>query len=189
MKKIFYCALISVFLFSACSSVKIESTTSPVYVTNTKTIHILAPEYMEGQEDSLQLLNGVFGDTSFTLFVYLQADEKGIFMSLLNDFGTDMGSLSYDGISVEFDSAVFPSNLKAEYIICDIQNAYYQFDKLSDNYKASGLIFEETTENGEKIRRVISGKKVIEQITFSGNSIRIQNILRGYQYNLTKGEE
>lgn len=188
MKKEFF-LLTLLFTLVSCTSNKVVHTTEPVYVTNTKSVYILSPENMEGEIDSLQLLNGNFGETTFTLFVYFQSDKNGMYMSLLNDFGTDMGSLSYDGTNVVFDSAVFPANLKAEYIICDIQNAYYNLEGLSENYRLSGLSFEETEENGNKIRLVKNGKKIIERITFSDNSIKIQNILRGYEYNLTEGEE
>lgn len=181
--------ILILFTLVSCATNKTLHSTAPVYITNTKTIYILPPSAMEAQVDSLQLLNGKFGDTGFSLFVYLQADENGLYMSLLNDFGTDMGSLSYDGSSVEFSSSVFPPQLKAEYIICDIQNAYYKAEQLEENYRTAGLIFEEEILDDCKIRRIKNGKKIIEQITINNNSIRIQNILRGYEYNLTEGEE
>ncbi len=183
--------MLIILLLASCSSTKTvegEGSLSPVYVTNTKTINLLPSQSMEGVENSLQLLNGDFGTQSFSLLVYFEADQSGIFMTLLNDFGTDMGSLSYDGKSVQFESAVFPKNMKAEYIIADIQNAYYKVEDLKENYRAAGLNFEVTTDGNKSIRRVKNGKKVVEEITISGNSIRIQNILRGYEYKLT-GEE
>jgi len=196
MKKIeivaVFSLLISVLVFAGCTSSRVidnaESTLSPVYVTNTKPVQLLPPQSMNGAESSLQLLNGDFGTQGFSLLVYFEADENGIFMTLLNDFGTDMGSLSYDGKSVSFQSAVFPKNMKAEYIVADIQNAYYKVEDLKANYKAAGLVFEVVEEDGKIIRRIKNGKKVVEEITISGNSIRIQNVLRGYEYKLT-GEE
>lgn len=184
------CLLILITLTSCSSTKKIgsESALSPVYITNTKPIQLLPPSSMNGQENCLQLLNGDFGAQSFSLLVYFEADENGIFMTLLNDFGTDMGSLSYDGSSVLFESAVFPKNMKAEYIIADIQNAFYKVEDLKANYEAAGLTFEVANDGEKSIRRIKNGKKTVEEITISGNFIKIQNILRGYEYKLT-GEE
>lgn len=183
-----------VFLMVSCSSSKVTGadegkSLAPVYVTNSKSIQLLAPECMDGAIDNVQLLNGSFGKQNFSLISYFQADSNGIFIALLNDFGTDMGSASYDGKSVVFESPVFPKNMKAEYIIADIQNAYYKSECLKDNYSKSGLSFEEEkTENCTK-RYVKNGKNVIEEITISEKSIRIVNNLRGYEYNLIEGEE
>lgn len=187
---VFICLLILVTLTSCNSTKKIESESalSPVYITNTKPIQLLPPSSMNGQENCLQLLNGDFGTQSFSLLVYFEADENGIFMTLLNDFGTDMGNLSYDGSSVLFESAVFPKNMKAEYILADIQNAYYKVEDLKANYEAAGLTFEVVNDGEKSIRRIKNGKKTVEEITISGNFIKIQNILRGYEYKLT-GEE
>ena len=134
-------------------------------------------------------MNGVFGDRNFTLMMYFQGDESGIFITLLNDFGTDMGNLSYDGEEVVFNSAVFTENLKTEYILLDIQNAYYKNQSLQNAYEQVGLTFEEEKTEEGIIRRVKNGKKIVEEITINLNSIKINNYLRGYQYNLTKAEE
>lgn len=189
--KAFLSSFLLILLFTSCASNKIstEKKINPVYVTNSNKVYLLPAEEMGGSEDCLQLLNGVFGETSFTLMIYFQADQKGIFMSLLNDFGTDMGTLSYDGEEVVFDSAVFPQNLKAEYILLDIQNAYYKSEALQKLYESSGLAFEEENLPENTIRRIKSGKKIVEEITINDNSIKIENYLRGYEYNLTRGEE
>ena len=100
-----------------------------------------------------------------------------------------MGNLSYDGEEVVFNSAVFPENLKAEYILLDIQNAYYKNQSLQNAYEQVGLTFEEEKTEEGIIRRVKNGKKIVEEITINLNSIKINNYLRGYQYNLTKAEE
>jgi len=191
MKKnlLLFSFIFSIFIFTACTTNRIEHNTNPVYVTNTNPMYILKPQSMEGIIDSYQLLNGSFGETNFTFLCYIQCDDKGINISLFNDFGTDMGYLFYDGNIVQFQSAVFPENLKAEYIILDIQNAYYSESELKEAYKAAGLSFEaQKTENSE-VRIIKSGKKIIEMITKNGNSIKIQNSLRGYEYNLIEGEE
>ncbi len=166
----------------------------PVYVTNTKKVNLLLPEYFGQVFEGLQLLNGSFGDTSFSLLAYTQIDATGISLSLMNDFGTDMGNLSFDGAKVIFDSAYFPKNLPGEYIVCDIQNAYYDSAVLEENYKSAGLIFEDIlicweTGTPEEVRKIYDGKKLIEEISIKDNTVTIKNYLRGYEYQLTKLEE
>ena len=179
------------FTFYSCASTKVSTKPkiNPVYVTNTNKIYLLPTQEIQEKQDCLQLLNGVFGDRNFTLMMYFQGDESGIFITLLNDFGTDMGNLSYDGEEVVFNSAVFPENLKAEYILLDIQNAYYKSQSLQNAYEQVSLTFEEEKTEEGIIRRVKNGKKIVEEITINLNSIKINNYLRGYQYNLTKAEE
>ena len=85
---------------------------------------------------------------------------------------------------------MFPKNLKAEYIVCDIQNAYYDSAALEANYKNAGLIFETERildESGEpvEVRKIFEEKKLIEEITLKNGrevqSITIRNYLRGYE--------
>ena len=184
MKRNFFCLLIitSALLALSCVSVKNAGGLKPVYITNSKKINLLSPSACSVNVDEVQLLTGSFGETSFSLISYTQIDENTISLALMNDFGTDMGSLFYDGNTASFDSAYFPQNLPAEYILADIQNAYYDAEKLSVIYSASHLIFESDTLQGT--RRIYDGKKLIEEITISQSSILIKNFLRGYSYTL-----
>ncbi len=182
---IFFC----LFSLSSCASAKNQTGLRPVYITNSKKISLLSPEFSNRTIDAVQLLDGTYGDTSFTLMSYTQIDSNGINLALMNDFGTDMGNLSYDGESVVFDSAYFPKALPGEYIICDIQNAFYDSYELEKNYKAAGLKFESVLtlyEDGEALetRKIFDGKKLIEEITISEKSVIINNFLRGYKYTL-----
>lgn len=179
---------------AGASGLKLCMNLRPVYVTNSKKIYLLAPEYSDGVIDAVQLLDGSFGKTKFALMSYSQIDIKGISLSLFNDFGADIGNLSFNGNAVSFNSAYFPSALPAEYIINDIQNAFYDFDALCLNYANSKLRFEKSEIAGEagaavNVRRIYDGKKLIEEIQFLENTVAIKNYLRGYEYNLTEVEE
>ena len=178
-----------VLLLSSCLTNKKESGLRPVYITNTKKIKLLEPQYTEREISDVQLLNGSFGDTGFSLLSYSEINKDGIMLELFNDFGTDMGRLSYDGISVTFDSAYFPSKLPGEYIVADIQNAFYAESALKQNYEAARLTFESSrAENDEseiiEIRRIYDGKNLIEEITITPSEVSVKNILRGYSYSL-----
>ena len=205
MKKSFFIiSVMAALLLTACSTSKNLTGTGaelevcknlkPIYVTNTKKIHLLKPKYAFYVTDSIQLLTGSFDKTNFALLSYTQIDTKGINLSLFNDFGSDMGNLSFDGNSVKFDSAYFPSNLPAEYIVNDIQNAFYDLSALTQNYANSKLRFEEElalyeTGGSVETRRIYDGKKLIEEIIVEKDTITIKNYLRGYSYTLQDSGE
>lgn len=195
--------LLSLFLIS-CKSTGVTKSSEkitvdglrPIYITNTKKVNLLQPSAAGQVFEGLQLLNGSFGDTSFSLLSYTQIDKTGISLSLMNDFGTDMGNLFYDGAKVIFDSAYFPKALPGEYIICDVQNAYYDEAALRENYEKAGLEFEVWNGSGynraagvSETRLIKDGKKLIEEISIKDNTVTIKNYLRGYEYQLTKLEE
>ena len=150
---------------------------------------------IENKIDALQLLNGKFGENEFVMQALLQADEKGIFLSLFNDFGVGMGNLTYDGITAKFDSKIFPNNLKAEYIVADLQFAYYKVPAINETLKSIGMYMEVSENDGSQVRTICSNSilpmmnsKTIEVITKKSGSIKIENMLRGYEYNLQEAE-
>lgn len=184
-------SILSAFLFFGCASARHKngSAVSPVYITNSKRFYLLPPEDIERPAEYFQLLTGSFGEKSFVLQVFLQADEHGLFLSLLNDFGAGMGTLVYDGARISFDSSVFPAGIKAEYIAADLQFAYYKPSALKERLADVNLDFVITEENGAEIRRIMNGKKCIMQISKSGGTVDIENFLRGYRYNLKEASD
>lgn len=180
-----------IFLFFSCNSTKNirENLISPVYVTNTKKFYLLSPNNIQENIDKVQLLSGSFGENSFSINSYLQADENGIFLSLFNDLGSGMGDLVYDGTEVSFESKVFPKALKAEYIVADLQFAYYDVDSLQKSLATLGLdFFSDVLSDGTKVRVIKNKDKIIEEIKQKDGVLTIENKLRNYKYVLTEGE-
>lgn len=175
------------FLISSCKSTRAVQNTElhPVYVTNSKKINLLPPENTTVELDILQQFNGTFGDTDFSMLSFSQIDKSEISLSLINDFGTDMGHLYYDGDHVSFKSAYLPSKLPGEYIVAEIQNAYYDEKVLQENYSKAGLKFECETLG---LRKIYDGKKLIEEIFISDDKVKIINYLRGYSFELINAE-
>lgn len=179
------------FLFSCASTTKTAGAEiSPVYITNSKKFFLLPPERIERNIDSLQLIVGSFGSSEFAMQVYLQADAAGFSLFLLNDFGTNMGTLSYDGMRVRFDSSLFPKGLKAEYIAADLQFAYYRPEAISDALSEIGLRFDVLVDSdGTEVRRIMDKEKCIEEIRRGAGTTVITNFLRDYRYHLQEAEE
>lgn len=197
MKGCLFLPLACILILASCASTKQaeNSTVSPVYITNTKKFYLLSPAYIQGRVDAQQLLTGKFGENEFSMLSYLQMDEKGIYLSLFNDFGVGMGNLTYDGISADFDSPVFPKNLKAEYIVADLQFAYYSVDAINETLETIGMYIDVIKTQKGEIRTIYSNSilpmmtsQTIEVIVKNGSEINIENILRGYEYNLKEAE-
>lgn len=175
-------------IFTSCASTKNLQKKYPVHITNTRVIDLLLPENFGHSVDSLFMLTGSYKKSSFYIQALMQSDEKGIFISLLNDFGLEMGSMIYTGDELLFESEIFPKSLKAQYIIIDIQLAFYNADAISTMLKNAGLEFIVEKSSGTEVRKIMNGKKCIEEITKSGSSVKITNHLRGYEYNLSEAQ-
>lgn len=203
-----FCLILPLFNIS-CSSTKINhAKTSPVYITNSKSINLLqTSEFTQNETkiDVMQLISGTFSNQNFEFLANLQINKNEIAFSLLSHMGTDLGNLYYNNETIYFNSDYFPKNLKAEYIIADIQNAYYPFEPLQQNYKKSSLQFTEeiffdnndsdknqhrqSEQNIVKIRKIYDKNKLIETISTYNDIIQIENNLRGYKYILQTLEE
>ena len=176
--------------FSSCAGTSHrESSFSPVYVTDTKKLQVLPPRYMNGRLDELQFFSGNFSGRNFYFQTYIQADKKGLSLTILNEMGFEMGSLSYTETDLSFSSSYFPQGLKAEYMLLDLQNCYYDVDMLRESYAAAGLEFSTSTTEGTETRRIQDGDTIIEEITIEKREkgrkdIRIANNLRSYSYEL-----
>ena len=170
-------------LFASCATTGRDGP-GPVYVTDAKKVSVLPARYMDGKLEAVQFFSGSFGDRSFSSLVSIQADGAGLSMTLLNDFGMDMGTLAYSDGSLSFSSPYFPEELRAEYILLDFQNAYYDFAALKKAYASAGLSFCSDRSDGKDVRQLKDGDVVIEEIVREGGDVTIINLLRGYRYEL-----
>lgn len=180
------------FLGASCSTLKTEkrkeATDKKVYVTDKKSITILAPDELARDVDQLQLFTGEWNEKKITMQCYTVCDENGITVFLMNEFGIDMGTLSYKNGRVSVDSSFFPENIKGAYIIADLQNVYYDVSALERNYAHAGLAFKVIQLQDTELRTIYDGNVLIEKIEKYENKIVIHNFLRGYRFVL-QGEE
>ena len=184
--------VLSLVLVSCASSRNAEEEVhlNKVYVTNTTKVPLLPVSAIKEELDLFQIFEGKFGHKSFpNTMVNLQSDSEGIVILMLNDLGIEIGSIEYNGKSCVMNSSFFPKNLKAEYIVLDLQNAYADAEELKAHYKNYNLDFDETSAmiNGQeaKVRTICEKGKIIEQIVLQNSNVEIKNKLRDYTYNLS----
>ena len=179
-------AVLLLAIFASCATVRPRGIRYPVHVTNARVVDLLPPDDIAFPIEGLYMFTASFGTSSFYMQAFIQANEGGIFINLLNDFGSDMGTLTYTGNELSLASAVLPASLKAQYIVADIQFAYYDADAVAESLRGAGLDFTVTKDDGMELRRIMNGKKCIEEISISSSSVSIINYLRGYEYHLTE---
>lgn len=180
-------ALSVLFLLCSCSSLRrqpVDSASSleKVYVTDKIQVPLLGTDAILDEVDEYQYFEGDFRQKKISSLLYLHADSSQIKILLLSEMGIEIGSVVYDGRSCVMQSAFFPKNMKGEYIILDLQNAYCPVSSLYEHYKRYSLDF---AEKGNE-RTLSKDGKVIEKITRDGNYISINNVLRNYTYTLVR---
>lgn len=184
--------VLSLVLVSCASSRNAEEKVhlNKVYVTNTTKVPLLPVSAIKEELDLFQIFEGKFGHKSFpNTMLNLQSDSEGIVILMLNDLGIEIGSIEYNGKSCVMNSSFFPKNLKAEYIVLDLQNAYADAEELKAHYKKYKLDFDETSAmvNGQeaKVRTICKDGNIIEQIVLQNSNVEIKNKLRDYTYKLS----
>lgn len=195
MKKLKAVFLIALgLLVTSCTTTKNQLKLHKVYVTNKKKLSLLPPANASEVVDALQVLNITYEDSTYSLLSYTQVDATGISLSLMNAFGADMGNLFYDGNQVSFESAYFPPEFLGEYIVEEIQNAYYDTEALKKNYASAKLDFsvlqnlQDAQGNNYENRAVLDGEVLIEDIKKTENKVIISNYIRGYYIELINAE-
>jgi hypothetical protein len=177
-----------VFLLVSCKSQAKFSQYAPVSITDRKNYFLLPPEAIEKPLDMPQQISGRYGEQEFIMDCWVQANDRGITIALFNSFGTEAGYLAFTGEAVSFFSSVFPSALKAEYIVADFQFCFYRVDLLSQALKDSGLRLvveiRDGIEESQEVRTIFSGKKPLVEIVKTGSSVFLKNFLRDYSYTL-----
>ena len=180
-KLFFLLFAVAAFCFCSCASLATVKENRPfTFLTNSSKFVLLPPADIEKPIESFQLLSASYGSRELFLNVWVNADEEGIEMTILNELGANMGELSYSGGAVQFTSAVFPKSIKPEYIVADFQLCFYNTPALSQALKNCGL----SLKNENNIRRIYQDNKLIIEIEKNQNKVKLKNLLRGYAYTL-----
>jgi hypothetical protein len=176
--------MLSIFLF-ACSSTIRTTTEVPVFITNSRAIYPLPPSDIKTPLDEAQLLEGTYGNQSFSLESWTIANDSLISISLFNSIGASFGSLFYSKDSLFCNSSFIKSKqIKPQYIVTDFQLCFYKTEPLQKMYSKHGLLFFENIQKETIIRGVIDQKDTIIKITNNPEMTLFKNHLRNYEYRI-----
>ncbi|MDR0455826.1 MAG: DUF3261 domain-containing protein [Treponema sp.] len=167
--------------FCSCSSNAAVRKNQPyANLTGSSKYFLLPAQDIESPLDMAQRISASWQGKNYSFNAWVQADETGMEMTLLNELGANMGDLSYRNGLVSFSSLVFPQSLKPEYIVADFQLCFYSVPPLRQALEDCGLSFEST----ENSRRIFQKETVIIEIEKSKDAVRLINHLQGYAYTL-----
>ncbi len=183
MKKLSVIVLLTTLLISGCATTKVDiPELNKVFVTNSKRVDLLPVSAMIKSIDECSYFEGAFRDKTFSALAYITADNTGITLLLLNEFGIEIGSVIYNGTTAQLDSQLFSKKAKCEYLLLDIQNIYCDAQRLKEHYSKYGINFSYC----DTERTICKNKKVIEKIQYSDDKIVLTNFIRNYSYTLIK---
>ena len=175
--------LFSLLFFSACGGHSSKNNYGPVYLTDSVSFELLAPEHIEKDLDMFQRISGTYGKNQFDTNAWVKADKTEIVMELLNDMGSSLGTLVFSGAELNFKSSFFPRNIKIEYALADFQLCFYKTDALRSALGALALKAE-TDMAGNETRRIYNGNECIIEIEKTPGYVRYINHLRSYTYTI-----
>ncbi len=174
--------LIIVF-FSSCKSIRGAGV---VYITDENTIGLLPPSAIGVPMESHQLLTGSFGShDGFVAEAFLVADEEKLDITMISPSGQTICSILWDGKALSFSSSfVAASKIKAEYIVADMQMAFYDYAEVGKLISSARLLFRYKADGDKQNRSVYQGTSLVWSMERDGNSISVVNHLRGYRYDI-----
>jgi hypothetical protein len=174
-------AIIFFLCFCSCASRNPIKENPPfIYLAGSSKFFLLPAGDIENSLDMAQRISASWQGKDYSFNTWVKADEAGMEMILLNEFGVNMGELSFRDGLLSFSSPVFPKSMKPEYIVADFQLCFYSAPALRKAVEDLGLLFESNGNN----RRILQGKTVLIEIEKSANAVRLINHLRGYTYTL-----
>ena len=160
-----------------------------VYLTNRTAFGFLDTGGIEAPMDMLQRLDGAYGEREFSFMIYVLADRARVEMIVLNDLGSEMARIVYADGEVTSSGLVTKAGLSPNYILADFQLAWYREDAVSAGLAASGLTCADRREGDLTVREINDGDETIIRIEKRAESLNFRNILRGYSYTITYGDQ
>jgi len=154
-----------------------------VYVTDTKPVFLLPAEAIGHSIAIHQSIEGYYSSQTYFLEAIVEAGGKGIFITGLSSFGTQVYSLAFHDSVIEFSSAA-AGGIKPEYMLADFELCYFPSEQVASMLRNAGFGFEEIMQEKGFTRRILNGDKVIIEILRDGNVMQYRNLLRGYGYSI-----
>jgi hypothetical protein len=174
----------------ACAGIKAQAGgPDPVYITDEKAFHLLPPSALGGTRSVHQIIEGSYGERSYSFEAFVQADHHDITMIALTPFGSGLYEIIFDGSTVFFQSGVTPAGTKPAYLVADFQFCYFPADQLAASANRTGLTFRETATPDGWHRQIMDGNRVIIDITRTGSTLVFTNRLRSYGYSIRELSE
>jgi hypothetical protein len=172
---------------TACASTPAAHQT--VWLTDTVRVPLWLPSALAATLEQTAQIEGHYGQQTYRFVTLTKADAQRVEMVFLNDFGTEVFSLSWDGQAVVTSSSFALPGLKAEYLIMDWQLVFLPVPVIADRLAPYGLSFSAQTQAGRTERDLNQGSRLLVKIVTENGLISYDNLLRGYGYTIRRQAE
>lgn len=186
MNKLVYFFLL-IFLatgISCTSTPKAAEAEKRVYLTDTTYVNILPPSVATVNLQMFQHVEGNYSGQKFQMDAFLILNQNEINVTLMNSFGTTMGTLLYTPSSMKLESSLFPATIKPAYIIFDFQLCFYPEEELKKELEGCGFTFNCTRDKNQELREIREKEKLIISIQKDNEKIQYVNNERNYSYTI-----
>lgn len=182
-------ALLLLMFFSGCSAIK-RNDASLVHLSNNVKFRLLGLPEIHKEIILNQHIKGAFNGQEHSVDAVLKISKNEMDVVALATFGIRIFTMKYDGRNIDFKVSSLVKNnqqIKAEYILADMQLIYYPLDEIRRNLFGNVEV-KEIKKNGMQ-RIFYSNKTPFIKISYSGDDvfkseIRYQNLVRKYQYSI-----
>ena len=155
-----------------------------VYLTDTTYVNILPPSVATVNLQMFQQVVGSYSGQNFQMDAFLILNQDEINVTLMNSFGTTMGTLLYTPSTMEFETALFRASIKPAYIIFDFQLCFYPVEELKRELEDSGLSLNLTKDDSQELREIRDKDRLIISILKENEKIQYVNNERNYSYTI-----
>ncbi len=176
-------ALILLILFAAsCQSTR---QARKVFITDSIALSLLPPDAVGKAIDDYQLITGSYGEREFMAEAYLFANKERLDMTVLSTSGQTICTIVWDGVLLEFSSPyISAAKARIEYIVMDLQLALYDAALVKEIIEEAGLTYISEADGEDYARMIYADGGLIWQAKKEGRSLKVENTLRGYSYEV-----
>lgn len=182
--KSFFLLIFLVIGISCTSTPRNIEAEKQVYLTDTTYVNILPPSVATVNLQMFQQVVGSYSGQNFQMDAFLILNQDEINVTLMNSFGTTMGTLLYTPSTMEFETALFPASIKPAYIIFDFQLCFYPVEELKRELEDSGLSLNLTKDDRQELREIRDKDRLIISILKENEKIQYVNNERNYSYTI-----
>lgn len=182
--KSFFLLIFLVIGISCTSTPRNIEAEKQVYLTDTTYVNILPPSVATVNLQMFQQVVGSYSGQNFQMDAFLILNQDEINVTLMNSFGTTMGTLLYTPSTMEFQTALFPASIKPAYIIFDFQLCFYPVEELKRELEDSGLSLNLTKDDSQELREIRDKDRLIISILKENEKIQYVNNERNYSYTI-----
>lgn len=182
--KSFFLLIFLVIGISCTSTPRNIEAEKQVYLTDTTYVNILPPSVATVNLQMFQQVVGSYSGQNFQMDAFLILNQDEINVTLMNSFGTTMGTLLYTPSTMEFETALFPASIKPAYIIFDFQLCFYPVEELKRELEDSGLSINLTKDDSQELREIRDKDRLIISILKENEKIQYVNNERNYSYTI-----